>query len=538
MHIPVISNYCKKYRNRRLRSIMRGYEILKQQDQLDLIVNLKEQITNSSLNLPKDKISSRIFGAGKANAEIIIKQYLISQILGLKFNSTILYSISNSSYQIAYPLPLIWINILKENNLNVSKIKCLVLFYFYCLKMILNGIGYGCFLLLNSFLKINVKKISNIKNGIVYFDSLTISNISPHRESQNIINWYLQWEEKINNLKYIHHGVNDVDEYSLDNVTVRYYSRTVVVLSSVKRIIKYLFVLFFSSLQSLINLLKGRWWNAAIFHEAAKSLAMKNQDPIFVANQYLFHNSGWLYRPLWTYEAALKGSEIIFYFYSTNCESFQKPNKKFIQANSWQIINWPKYLVWDEFQANFVEKRDIHNPIINITGPIWFSSVPMNLDKLPHNAIAVFDVQPVRDSIYKTLGIDYEYYTAETAIHFLADIYELSAIKNKDVVFKRKREIGKSAHPVYRNFLKTFENSPNIFFLDPNLSPEMIIKNCIGVISMPFTSTALIAKKIGKPTIFYDPLGKVQKNDPAAHSVEIIQGKEELSIWFDKIFSK
>ena len=88
MDIPVISNYCNKHRARRLRSILRGYEILKKQDRLDLIVNLKEQITNSSLNLPKDQISSRIFGAGISNAELITKQYLISRILELEFNST------------------------------------------------------------------------------------------------------------------------------------------------------------------------------------------------------------------------------------------------------------------------------------------------------------------------------------------------------------------------------------------------------------------------------------------------------------------
>jgi polysaccharide biosynthesis PFTS motif protein len=289
------------------------------------------------------------------------------------------------------------------------------------------------------------------------------------------------------------------------------------------------------SLVSLFDLLRGRWWNVVISYEAAKSAALRNQNQEFIANQYLFHNSNWLYRPLWTYEAAFKGAEIIFYFYATNVETFQKIGKEFIQANSWQLVNWPKYLVWDQYQVEFIKKMDVNHPNIEIVGPVWFVATSTDVINIQKNSIAVFDVQPVRNSIYQTLGVDMEYYVFNNVNQFLSDIYQVVCKCNKKVAFKKKREIGAVAHPIYRNHLKSFEEQANFISLDPNLSANEIIQNCCAVISMPFTSTALIAKQMGKPTVFYDPFGLIFKDDLAAHGIQVIIGKDELYHWINNI---
>jgi hypothetical protein len=48
---------------------------------------------------------------------------------------------------------------------------------------------------------------------------------------------------------------------------------------------------------------------------------------------------------------------------------------------------------------------------------------------------------------------------------------------------------------------------------------------------MPFTSTALIARNMGKPSIYYDPTGNLQKDDRAAHGIPIVSGVSELETW-------
>ena len=52
---------------------------------------------------------------------------------------------------------------------------------------------------------------------------------------------------------------------------------------------------------------------------------------------------------------------------------------------------------------------------------------------------------------------------------------------------------------------------------------------------MPFTSTALIARELNKPTCYYDPTEVILKDDRAAHGIEIISGREELALWLDSV---
>ena len=45
---------------------------------------------------------------------------------------------------------------------------------------------------------------------------------------------------------------------------------------------------------------------------------------------------------------------------------------------------------------------------------------------------------------------------------------------------------------------------------------------------MSFTSTALVARDLGKPSYYYDPSGIIQKGDRAAHGIPVISGLSEL----------
>ena len=45
---------------------------------------------------------------------------------------------------------------------------------------------------------------------------------------------------------------------------------------------------------------------------------------------------------------------------------------------------------------------------------------------------------------------------------------------------------------------------------------------------MTFTSTALVARNLGKPSYYFDPTGIIQKDDRAAHGIPVISGFSEL----------
>jgi polysaccharide biosynthesis PFTS motif protein len=155
----------------------------------------------------------------------------------------------------------------------------------------------------------------------------------------------------------------------------------------------------------------------------------------------------------------------------------------------------------------------------------------MELPVLPKNTIAVFDVQPVRDAFYKTLGISFEYYVPKVCNQFISDIFDVSQSLDLSMAWKPKRDIGKKIHPTYRNFIKKIEISSNFILVDANISAIKLIEKSSIVISMPFTSTAILARELKKPSIFYDPLNMLQKNDPGAHGIPIITGIADLKKW-------
>ena len=71
--------------------------------------------------------------------------------------------------------------------------------------------------------------------------------------------------------------------------------------------------------------------------------------------------------------------------------------------------------------------------------------------------------------------------------------------------------------------------------MDSDLSAIQVIESSIAVISMPFTSTALVARELGKPSVYYDSSGLLQKNDRGAHGIPILIGQDELKDWLSKL---
>jgi polysaccharide biosynthesis PFTS motif protein len=99
------------------------------------------------------------------------------------------------------------------------------------------------------------------------------------------------------------------------------------------------------------------------------------------------------------------------------------------------------------------------------------------------------------------------------------------------MLWKRKRNIGRIAHPFYRHLADQLANNSHVMLVDPEISAIRVVESSVAVISMPFTSTALIAKEMGKPSIYYDPTGLLQKDDRAAHGIPILSTRDELDEW-------
>jgi len=518
---------------------MRGYRILKKTGQLDKIAEVKAMLTTRTISTCKGRVSRSIFGAGIQDAELIIRQYLLVRIAGIEFNKAILYSIGNAGSRIVHPLPTEWQDILKQNGFNVAVIRSSLMWYGYSLLLFFYGVKSFFKDFIQQLLLVLQRKPEKNLGKYTYFNTLTKGNVPQgisDGQSHDVVSWYYENIGRTSHIDTLCHSIKGLSEETLQKKPVIYISSPVPFLCSIKQLLQFLVYGGGAIAVSLADLLRGRWWHAVILHEAISAIRARLQSKERLAQDYMFHNSNWIYRPLWTYEAEKLGSRILFYFYSTNVEPFLKSNGTKNLTYGWQASNWPNILVWDEGQLNFIQK-DVGNAQakINIVGEIWFSASKKRLNLLPSKTIAIFDVQPVRDSFYQTLGLDFEYYVPTVAKQFLLDIGSVFSLHSITMALKRKRKIGNIAHPQYRYLVEGLEEKSHYISIDPEVAASYVIEECFAVISAPYTSTALLAREQGKPSVYYDPFSQCQKGDPAAHGIEILQGKKELEAWVNRL---
>ena len=513
---------------------MRGYKILYQSNNLKLIRDVKNKLSDTSLFETDQKISSFFIDVKNEKAEVIIRQFLTYYILNFEFNKILLSCIADSDSKIIYPLPIKWQEILVSLNFKVDKTYCSLLWFFFGCDMWLKGLKNILKNIYISFFEI-ITKSSKILNAYTYFDMDGFSeNCLPKSMNEdknyNIINWYINWKEKNNKINTLCHGIKSIKNFEISGFKIKYIKNPLLPLGNLNALFKYILWSTISLIFSIFDLIRIKTWHAIILKEAslAKIANLKSSNDL--AKEYMFNN--WWHRPLWTYEVERKGSRVIVYFYSANGET-----PKGVVKNDYQLklAYWPEFLVWDSYHANFINKslRNVKNT--TIVGPIWFTDISNEIPVMPKNSAAVFDVQPHRDIKFCSLGSPIRYLVPETANKFLSDIIYVLKKLNIYIVHKRKRNIGKNIHPKYRAFMDNFSKKKNVININPGISAIKIIEKCKFTISMPFTSTALIALNKDKPSIYYDPIGIMHPNDHSAHGIEIINNRDKLLEWVSKI---
>ncbi len=536
MNIPIITNIFRSRERARLRRMMRGFRLLKQSGQLAKISNIKEALTNTVIEQCQDRLSQHIFGAGTGMGEQVIRQYLLLRIGGTSLNKSILLyeGKANASSKLIHPMPREWQTKLEEHGIRVAKFRSSLLWKCYVLLLIAYGLTTFFKHIYTNFLAVIKLERVEPDSKHAYFLSISKGNL-PNRnkagKSYDILSWYYERMGSGSAINNLYHGVISVSDSTLiDGVGIKYRSSPIPPISDLSSLLFVIWGLKAIGL-SFLDFLRGRWWHAFILHEATLAAMVRLQKPEKLAQDYLFNNSNWFYRPLWTYDAEKLGARILFYFYSTNVEQFRRSDGNKGVTYGWQAASWPHYLVWDNYQVSFLRNEVGSRAQVSVVGTIWFNSNDKELPPLPANTIAVFDVQPIRDSLFQALGADSEYYTPHTTNQFLIDIYEVLAESNFNLALKCKRNIGKLLHPKYEKLVGEMSSSLNLVLIEPEVSASHVIENCCAVISIPFTSTALLGKDQNKPSIYYDPNGFIQKNKTDAHGVELLSGKDELRQW-------
>lgn len=515
--------------------MLRGYRRLKQAGALGRPMEAQIVLVEKALGIPPEKVSRHLFGAATANANEAIRDFLIARLGNFSLNQSLLTSLGQPNGAVVHPLPPAWREVLRSLGWNVAEARCALLwqgFLFLCW-------GYGILQLARSLgLGIAYRFCRRKKNEspCVYFAGLTRNELpqTTLEKSYDIISWYLQWPGRQKGLKTICHNVKNIPEFTYQGAKICHFD-PLAPLGGWLTNGKLLGWGLGNAGLCLLDWMRGRWWSPLMFGPCVQSFIARHQSTHAI--DYLFHNSG-PRKPLWLYEVEAKSATTTFYFYSTNCDSFMTEEGYQPTPAYYRNMQWSRYLVWDEEQGDFLVRSGNPAKRNTIVGPIWFSESAEATPEFLNQAVAVFDIQPRRKSIYITLGATAEYYIPSIAVKFMEDVQEAAGRSGLTFLWKEKRNLlgqGESflATP-YAKAVNRMISAKQVVPAYPGIAAYRIIEKCRLVISMPFTSTALNARHLGNPSCYYDPSGLIQKNDRAAHGVPILSGREELAYWLYK----
>lgn len=513
----------------RLRTLIRGYAQLKREKRIGLGRHVKSALADKPIPGIAEGASQLIFGASMNNAERVVRQYLFERHVGTAMNRAILHALGSKT-SVVFALPPVWRQILVEHGLDVNVLRSARAWHW----SILLHFGRSILSMGQTLLRVLVAQTQALPQGrYAYFDGLSASNLPQANatgRSYDICSWYAQWVGRIGDIAAIRHNVQQAASL-VDGVRVEPVDEPFLLVRGVSNILHLWVWCCVAIWLAGFDLLRGRWWHALLLAEAMRAKIVALCPPEALAADYLFHFSGTMYRPLWTYAAEQKGARIVCYFYSIS-EQPKLTSGYEPQKFEWGCASWPLYLVWDDYQEAQLRRDLGDEPEIQVVGPIWFSAGPAQFDLLPR-AVAVFDVEAYRLASHFPFTTTGDYIAAHSDFseRFLRDVQQALAENGFSMAFKKKREIGNRGRKRYKRLMQEIADNANVAVVQPIVSPVQLIEKCAGMISMPFTSTALYLRERNIPSVYYDPTGWIQRDDRAAHGIPVLIGIDELRHW-------
>jgi len=281
------------------------------------------------------------------------------------------------------------------------------------------------------------------------------------------------------------------------------------------------------------GIIRGKWWYGLLYHESVLLHYVSVFDDQDLALEYLFHQSNMFGKPLWTYEVESKGSDVILYYYSANIETFQWSHRR-VDSDLMKTMKWRNVIVWDKQQRDFL-KRYCPEADYQLVGSIDFvDSTTIFKANVSGFNIAVFDVTPMRPVLYTKRGWAIADYVSEKLVmQFFSDIGEIVDPDKVNLLWKQKRIVMRTF--VSKGFIGKRNRIINKYFtaVDSGVSARKLIEESDAVISLPFTSTAIIGKELGKPSIYYDASGSIERNN--RHSISVLKNRAELTSWYNSL---
>lgn len=510
--------------------ILKSHSILKSNKQTieTKVINLKENIEKYLYQKRKNNLNSY---------ELTLSQFIFKNLINNKYFNEKLILEKCLSISFYYPLPKEYLIIIKNNgfrvNFFISKI--------YWGIFIFGFLIYNLFIIIKSLFFLSKHKIKEDNHTIIYLDSLP--NICPIENLNDDLPDFYKWfsnffikEKKINkNIIFFH------DNKSIKNTTINYKN-----IFSYKLIFKKNFILRNLKLinyikafkNSLILIFKLGFSKSLILKELIYcEYAQLNKDCL--PDYALFNMSNMTLQPLWSTIKNKNNDQIDFlYYYSTNIVPLVENPDLAPNVFGYRIQSWNNYIFWNNNHRKWVEKcakRNINSTVINNYIP--FEGKNISIIKSKNKRIIIFDIPPRNDFVYYNFMHVGNIYSYEYCSKFFEDVVSTikKSFKQVEIFYKIKRDIS-SINSEYKNkFLNAQTKIDGFKIFYDEVSAQSLIKACDASISIPFTSTVLIADYLKKPSVYYNPSQVSLRSNFSENDNNLINNKPDLETWLNKV---
>lgn len=283
--------------------------------------------------------------------------------------------------------------------------------------------------------------------------------------------------------------------------------------------------------RSLAAWAQGRWQYAFMARDILELLYVSSLNIAALPAHVAITNSHYFYRPLWSYYLEDCGIETGLYFYSTNTFNIGLRDGPYGLFYGYNLMSWSHYYTATQEHAEFLQQVNFYPKTVHVVGTIPLEDNGMKLPEKKRPAVAYFDVQPFRDAFMASIGRPTPLYTFEASRGNIEDILAVCKRHGYDLFIKPKRDVGNRLCPRYRRYIEMLAGQGDLHILDSYIAADRVVEWADVVICQPFTSVAIVAREYRRPSVYYDGLKLVQKEQPAAQGIKVIQEPEELSAW-------
>jgi polysaccharide biosynthesis PFTS motif protein len=466
----------------------------------------------------------------------------------LYFNRAISFFYAKNSLFV-FPIKKEWKHIYKNHGIKINEPASSILWELFMFTLTVKKfLDFTRSLLLGIKLFENesIRAGQNLKLNSIYFRDLGISNIGDNvkvHKDRNFVNWYLQ-NIANENFTCVYHNVFDLKNSELTSEYrmsfYRIYHKELFFEKTLKNCAKNIgsaIVFIFKICLNRDDIVLALFNLKGCIDSAN---AISNAEFINLKT-VVFNNSIGSIKPLWATALERRNVFIDYCFYSSSSEPSDERNYK--KSDGLLILSsWSNYVVFDELQKQDLEEQLLFHGTVQIA-PIlpWWSDIEFDIPELDKPTIALFDTA-LHNQIYLRGTLNqFGWDSPEIALTFLRNILEIAEENNLKIYYKNKRprpnKMRNNEHFYgVRSLLAKYKKS--VFLIDDRVAPVRVIANSFLTISKPLSTTAIIAKSLGKPSVYFDPTGKIRPSDPACRGCKVFSSKQELNKYIQSLSIK